>query len=92
MSIDGKALWSEVQENFRKMRECRRHRFEHQTVTLGMKINCLNCGGYLRLTDIGQYIAGYKAAGGDAADIWPAYRLSPTDGAEPAPPKVRTPK
>lgn len=70
--IDGKALWAEVQENSRKTRECRRHRFEHQTVTLGMKINCLNCGGYLRLTDIGQYIAGYEAAGGKAADIWPA--------------------
>lgn len=91
MSIDGKALWAEVQENSRKMRECSRHRFEHQTVTLGMKINCLNCGGYLRLTDIGQYIAGYKAAGGDEADIWPAYAFSSTDGAPAAPSKVRTP-
>jgi hypothetical protein len=76
--LDAKSLWAEVQENSRNLRACKRHRFERETVTLGMKINCLNCGGYLRLTDIGQYIAGYEAAGGTATDIWPAYK-------EPAP-------
>lgn len=75
--IDAKGLWAEVQENSRKVRGCKRHRFGHETVTLGMKINCENCGGFLRLTDIGQYIAGYEAAGGKAEDIWPAYAEKP---------------
>lgn len=72
-AIDGKSLWAEVQENSRKLRECLRHHFSFETVTIGQRINCDNCGGFLRLTDIGQYIAGYVAAGGTAADIWPAY-------------------
>lgn len=74
--MNTKQIWAEVQDNHRKMRTCKRHRFAHKTVTLGQKINCLECGAYMHLTDIGQYIAGYVAAGGGAADIWPAYEAT----------------
>lgn len=30
----------------------------------------------MQITDIGQYIDGYEAHGGNADDIWPGYRAT----------------
>lgn len=66
-------LWAEVKENLRKLRACTKHRFAEQPVKIGQKVECLNCGGKMGLISIGDYIAGYKAAGGSVDDIWPNY-------------------
>jgi hypothetical protein len=74
MNIDGKSLWEAVKENSAKKAACKRHRFEPHPVKLGEKQTCLDCGGTMSLTDMGNYIAGYEAAGQSADDIWPGYR------------------
>lgn len=74
MTLDSKSLWAEVRENNRKIRECQRHRFKHvEAVKLGQKFQCQSCGGTMGLIGIGDYISGYKAAGGDVNDIWPGF-------------------
>lgn len=68
------ALWDQVKENYRKICECPRHRFAYVgAVKLGQKFQCQACGGTMGLIGIGDYIAGYKAAGGDVNDIWPEF-------------------
>lgn len=73
---DAKTLWAEVQANRRRLEACALHQFSAVHVKLGDKQRCEACGGEMRLTDIGQYIAGYEAAGRSADDIWPGYRKS----------------
>jgi hypothetical protein len=72
--VDFKGLWAEVKANRAKLDGCARHRFEAKPVKLGEKQICLMCGGTISLTDMGNYIRGYEAAGGSADDIWPGYR------------------
>lgn len=84
LAIDTKQIWADVQDNSRRTRECPRHAFTADLVKLGERLTCKNCGGTLRLTDIGQYIAGYVAAGGNAADIWPAYARDMAKATQPA--------
>lgn len=72
---DAKSLWEDVKANRRKIDECERHLVPGGTdIKLGQKHVCLNCRGALQLTDIGPYIQGYEAAGGQADDVWPGYR------------------
>jgi hypothetical protein len=67
------AVWERVKENREKVGSCTRHRFEGGNPDpLGNK-QCAACGGELSKTAIVNYIAGYRAAGGDPADIWPEY-------------------
>jgi hypothetical protein len=66
-------LWEEVKINIAKLNGCPRHRFEDETVILGQRICCVNCGGNISLGDISHYIKGFVAAGGEASVIWPAY-------------------
>jgi hypothetical protein len=67
------SLWEQVKANNAALNACKRHRFEARPVKLGEKQTCLECGGKIQLTDLGQYIAGYVAAGGNVDDIWPGY-------------------
>lgn len=67
------SLWEQVKENHRKLNACPRHRFEGKEVRIGQKMTCLECGGEMDLSRIGQYIDGYRAAGGDSDDVWPGY-------------------
>lgn len=68
-------IWKEVKANRAKLKSCKVHRFEGGEVKkLGAKYVCLNCGGTEDLTSIGDYIAGYVAAGGDAETVWPGWR------------------
>jgi hypothetical protein len=74
LSRDGiKNIWKEVQANHAKLASCPRHRFEGGSVKIGQKVTCLNCGGMTGLVHVGDYIDGYRAAGGDVNDIWPEY-------------------
>ncbi len=67
------AIWVEVQENQRKLNSCKKHRFEGGAAKMGQKFGCLECGGTLGLTDIGYYVKGYVAHGGNVNDIWPGF-------------------
>lgn len=63
----------EVKANQRRLNECKRHHFTYSTVQLGQPIQCDNCKGTMQLTDAGQYVKGYMAAGGDPNDVWPGW-------------------
>lgn len=68
-------LWAQVKANRARIEDCKRHRFPGGAgIRLGQKHVCLECGGEMQLTEVGPYIRGYEAAGGNADDIWPSYR------------------
>jgi hypothetical protein len=67
------SLWEEVKVNMAKLNACPRHRFTPVPVKLGDKFTCTVCGGVTGPTDLGNYIKGYRAHGGDADDIWPGW-------------------
>ena len=73
MALDAKALWEQVKADSKARRACPRHHYAPRTggYGLGEKLTCSVCGVADRLTDIGRYIEGYKAAGGDPHDIMP---------------------
>ena len=66
-----KALWQDAKDNVDRLHGCARHRFD--AVQPGKRVTCLECGGVMSLSDIGNYIRGYVAAGGAADDIWPGW-------------------
>lgn len=66
-------IWREVQENGRRLRACKRHRFESIDLPLGAKRACLACGGTMAATDIAWYCEGYAAAGGNPDDVMPGF-------------------
>lgn len=72
MTLDARALWDEVQGNLTKLTACPRHRFGG-TYRLGERKVCERCGGSMTLTAIGEYIRGFKAAGGSVDEIWPEW-------------------
>ena len=75
-TTDYKKMLADIRENHRRWRECPRHLYrawDANKHSLGQKHTCLNCGSSKSLTDIGCYIEGYKAAGGDPNDIMPGY-------------------
>jgi hypothetical protein len=70
-----RVMYEGIRQNRTTLDNCPKHRFscEQVTITLGVKLRCLECGGDMILTEIAQYIRGYVAAGGDANEIWPGY-------------------
>jgi hypothetical protein len=78
VTIDTRKIWEEVKANRAKLDACPRHRFTGGDTILGLRIGqkmtCTVCGGQMELTDVGQYIRGYEAAGKPADDIWPGFR------------------
>lgn len=77
MAIDARALWEEVKERNRRWAACPRHFFPHQPdgYRLGVKIACQHCGVEAGLREIGEYIRGYIAAGGDPTDVMPDWKV-----------------
>ena len=75
-SFDVKQMWAEAQDRNRRWRECPKHRFPEKPdgYRLGDKPRCLVCGVDAKLGEIGDYIRGYQAAGGNAADIMPDWK------------------
>jgi hypothetical protein len=72
-SEDAARIWEQVKANSAKLNGCSAHRFRGGAPAIGKKMVCFNCKGEIGLPEIGTYIAGYIAAGGDAADVWPEY-------------------
>lgn len=67
-----RGIWDDVKANSARLQACARHRFDGG-FQIGQKKVCLVCGGGMGLTDIGNYIRGYEAAGGNANDVWPDF-------------------
>lgn len=68
---DESPLFSEVKARRVCLDACPRHSFDlgPMPFSIGDKANCLRCGVPMSLTNIGDYIRGYIAAGGDPCDI-----------------------
>ncbi len=55
---------------------CPKHRYEigPGPYSMGAKYKCIHCGTEKRMHEIGDYVRGYKAAGGDPLDVCPDWR------------------
>lgn len=77
MKTDSAALLGSIKANRERLKGCVQHRFDPgfwEAGRFGQKMTCLNCGGVMSVVpDIGRYIEGFKAAGGDVNDVWPGY-------------------
>lgn len=77
--IDFKGIFAQVKANSEAIRACKKHRFERQeSYSLGQKHKCIECGGEMRMPEIGSYIRGYEAHGGNAEDIFPGWNANTT--------------
>lgn len=75
LKIDTAAVIAEVQENARRMLACPRHRFPDRT-EFGKPWVCEVCLGHMPITAALAYCHGYRAAGGDAREIWTPYQAA----------------
>lgn len=77
--INPKLIAAEVRANNELLNGCKRHKFEG-SIPLDMveryrfRAVCVNCGGWMRLTDVNQYIRGFEAAGRSGNEIWQGWR------------------
>lgn len=72
-SKTARKIWAEVTVNRLALEGCSQHQFASGPVQIGQRVQCLKCGGQLRLSDLGQYIQGWQARGGDPNDIFPGW-------------------
>ena len=67
------SLWAQVQENQRKLRSCKGHKFGDvlgsTTIPTNPSFECKMCGGYMKAHDIYIYALGYKAGGGNPDNV-----------------------
>jgi len=63
--------FAEIQARVARESACPRHRFEIGSgpYAMGARYECVHCGASKRLFEMGDYIRGYQAAGGDPKDI-----------------------
>ncbi len=75
MALDMKVELAKIRKNINNIERCKKHRFDPDNYGRkpGAKATCLNCGGVMRLTEVGSYLQGFKAAGGDTEEVWPGY-------------------
>lgn len=73
MTFDGKQILAEIRANRAALKGCACHLFVDQKCNLGKKVECSRCGGKMCLTELGGYMSGYAAAGGDPNDVWPGW-------------------
>lgn len=72
MNLDVRSVLADAVANRKRLLACPRHQFEPATLeSRYARHECLQCGGLMRLSDIGNYTRGYRAAGGDPDDVWP---------------------
>lgn len=70
MSIDAKAMITQVRAELDRRNGCPRHHFEARVrYQLGDKLTCTVCGCSMRTSEIALYARGYRAAGGDPDDV-----------------------
>lgn len=67
-------MLEEIKANQKRLDECPRHHFPTlPDLTIGVKMNCANCGGTIHALNAYAYTRGYIAAGGDGNDIIPGW-------------------
>ena len=78
MAIDIAAIQARV----RREQACQKHRFEigPGPYSMGVKYQCAHCGAQKRMFEIGDYVRGYIAAGGDPRDVCPEWKDTPDAG------------
>lgn len=70
-----RAAWDSAKATTKAKRACPRHRFDvPENRKFGQRFTCHSCGVEMKLTEIGTYIQGYEAHGGNADDIVTNYR------------------
>lgn len=78
------AILEQIRENQDRVRGCRVHVFPAigNNYRLGQKLTCLNCGGVMDLREVGNYLRGFAAAGGNPQDVLPDWNeATPNDQA-----------
>lgn len=81
---EAKKIWDQVRENQARLDSCPKHSFSGEVAAFGKKLLCASCGGMLGIVEIGMYIKGYVAAGGDPVEVWPEWakkKIEVEDGA-----------
>jgi hypothetical protein len=67
-------LIDQIRADLARKDACPLHQFSgDDALTLGATYPCKSCGGKFRLSEIGLYLRGYAAAGGDVNVIWPGW-------------------
>jgi len=68
---NSKNILEEVRANIKIKNSCKLHNITPpEELKLGHVFTCNNCGAKIRTNEIGSYIRGYQAAGGDCNDIY----------------------
>jgi hypothetical protein len=71
-TLDTGALLANIRANRDRVEGCKRHRIIWPAIRrFGMKLDCAACGGKLSLSEVGAYVRGYMAAGGNPDDVAP---------------------
>lgn len=79
LDFDPALLLEEIKANQHRLDGCKRHRFPTLPPTneipfrIGLKLDCINCGGSLDALQAYAYARGYAAAGGDPNDVIPGW-------------------
>lgn len=65
-----------IRDRLNRADACPKHRYEvgPGPYAMGTKYRCVHCGDERRMHEIGQYVRGYKAAGGDPRDVCPEWK------------------
>lgn len=77
--MDRGALLAKIKANRDRLDACPRHRFEWNVPPGGVarmfggKVRCHNCEGEMPLVELGAYVRGFAAAGGDPNDVLPGW-------------------
>lgn len=71
---------AEIKERVRREQNCPRHLYKigPGPYGLGTYYICAHCGSRRRMFEIGQYLRGYVAAGGNPKDVCPDWK-EPSD-------------
>jgi hypothetical protein len=67
---------NEIRERVAREQACLKHRYEvgPGPYAMGAKYRCTHCGAEKRMHEIGDYVKGYQAAGGDPKDVCPEWK------------------
>ena len=74
---ESQKMFDEVKANISLLHSCSKHRFAESPTkhTFGERVECERCHGRMGVLDALHYTRGYRAAGGDPADVMPQWHL-----------------
>lgn len=78
--FDARATYARIRKNRDALDNCPRHSFDAfplEGIRIGAKLKCNKCGGEMALTQVGEYVRGYVAAGRNGNDILPGWQPKP---------------